>query len=273
MPPFEPDMPTFDPTALAVAAGDTAAPFDPTVPGAPGEKWGKEGKKWTTKGTKFEKKGKKKKKKKKKEPREPAGIMADPSLPENLPPGFEGRGDFGDPYNVFLSTVPLMEQIRDQEIGEAMATAGFTGNRYSTDAMKMAGRIGGETTLGLQQALNQLLYGASERDLDRALQAAGMGGQLGMDIDALTQGRIGAQGQLGQMTQAQRDRYNKARFQAMNRQEPDDFYRFMQMMNFARTTPGPDYAPWETGAEPGLIDYAGEAMKIYAQGQEAGWWD
>jgi hypothetical protein len=109
--------------------------------------------------------------------------MPDPSAPENLPPGYE-LGDFNDPYNAYLSTIPVMELTRDYQIGDAMAKAGFTGNRYSTDAQAMAG-------------LMDLLYSQSNQDLDRALQAAQSGGQLGIGIDALQRGRLGELSQFG----------------------------------------------------------------------------
>jgi hypothetical protein len=135
----------------------------------------------------------------------PAGtLMPDPSAPENLPPGYE-LGDFNDPYNAYLSTVPVMELTRDYQIGDAMAKAGFTGNRYSTDAQAMAGRIGAETSLAMQAKLMDLLYNQSNQDLNRALQAAQSGGQLGIGIDALQRGRLGELSQFGTYEQGRID--------------------------------------------------------------------
>lgn len=133
--------------------------------------------------------------------------FSDPSNPDNLPPGtdFFGENNFNDPYNVFLSAVPVMEQIRDQQIGDSMANAGFTGNRYSSSAERKAAEIGGETTLSMQNLLNQLLYSKSEADQNRALQAAGMGASLGMNVDQMAQNRLGALGQFGTYEQDRMD--------------------------------------------------------------------
>ena len=219
------------------------------------------------------KKGKKKGKKGKKgKGGQNPSLMPDPSAPENLPPGYAGRGDFGDPNNVFLSTVPLMNQVRDYQIGDSMAQAGFTGNRYSSDAMNQAGRIGGETTLALQSKLNELLYGQSNQDLDRALQAAIAGGNLGMDINSLTQSRVGAQGQLASSDQARADAAARARFSAMNQPEPDNYSRIMDIIRTVGSMPGDTNVQNVSGQEPGLGDYASDALAIYLQGDEAGLW-
>ena len=131
----------------------------------------------------------------------------DPSNPDNLPPGtdFFGENNFNDPYNVFLSAVPVMEMLRDQQISDSMAEAGFTGNRYSSSAERKAAEIGAETTLSMQNLLNQLLYAKSEADQNRALTAAGMGGTLGMNIDQLAQNRLGALGDFGTYEQDRMD--------------------------------------------------------------------
>lgn len=263
---------SFDPNALSTAPG--MGDFDPDMGlmgqqmmgggAVPEEEGGGGGKK---------KKGKKKGKKGKKgKGGQNPNLMADPSAPENLPEGYSGRGDFGDPYNVYLSTVPLMNQVRDYQIGDSMAKAGFTGNRYSTHAMNQAGRIGGETTLALQQKMNELLYGQTNQDLDRALQAAMAGGNLGMDINSLTQSRVGAQGQLASADQARADAAARARFSAMNQPEPDNYGRMMDMFRFAAGTPGDVMVQNVSGQEPGVGDYAADALAIYLEGQQAGAW-
>ncbi len=140
-------------------------------------------------------------------PWEPVDAWQDPSLPENLPPGFDPfqEGNFYDPYNVFLSTVPVLEEARDKMLRQSMAEAGFTGNRYSTDAMRRAGEVGGEVTLAMQNELNKLLYGQAQGDLSRMLQAAGMGSQLGMNLDQMQQNRLGALSGFGTYEQGRWD--------------------------------------------------------------------
>jgi hypothetical protein len=256
----EPERTPFDPTALSTAPEVTSQTSSTSVTNEPGGK------------KKKKKKGKKKGKGKK---GMGVGLMPDPSAPGNLPEGDYyggGRGDFGDPYNVYLSTVPLMNQVRDYQIGDSMAKAGFTGNRYSTHAMEQAGRIGGETTLALQQKLNELLYGQTNQDLDRALQAAIAGGSLGMNIDSLTGSRMGAMGSLASADQARANAAARAKFSAMNQPEPDNFGRILSIINASTRLPGDTNVQTQSGAEPGAIDYAGDALAIYLQGQEAGFW-
>ncbi len=260
-------MESFDPTALSTAPQQDD--FNPDMQSMATAMMGGSPEPEESGGGGKKKKGKRKKKK---DAQPQVGLMQDPSAPQNLPPGFQGRGDFGDPYNVFLSTVPLMNQVRDFQIGDSMAKAGFTGNRYSTHAMNQAGRIGGETTLALQQKLNELLYGQANQDLDRALQAAIAGGGMGMDIDALTRARTGAMGGLASADQSRANAAARANFAAMNQPEPDNFSRMMQIMRLSAGTPGDVYAQNVSGAEPGAMDFAGDALAIFLQGQQAGIW-
>lgn len=88
-------------------------------------------------------------------------------------------GDFNDVYNMFLSTVPVMEAEAKRQINSAMANAGFTGNRYSSSAMNTAGQIGADTALKQNQMLNELLYGQANKDLDRQMMAIQQEMQLG----------------------------------------------------------------------------------------------
>lgn len=125
------------------------------------------------------------------------GMPYQPSMP----------GDFNDPYNAYLAAIPVMETLRDQEISQSMAQAGFGGNRYSTAAMNAAGRIGAETSQRLNQMLNQTMYDQSQQDLNRALQASGMGMQLGSLQDELQRNRLNQLFGFGQYEQGRQDQY------------------------------------------------------------------
>jgi hypothetical protein len=116
-------------------------------------------------------------------------------------------GDFNDPYNAYLSAIPVMETIRDQEISQAMAKAGFGGNRYSTSAMNTAGRIGQDTSNQLNQMLNTTMYNQAQTDLDRALQASGMGMQLGSLQDEIQRNKLNQLFGFGQYEQGRQDNF------------------------------------------------------------------
>lgn len=82
-------------------------------------------------------------------------------------------GDFSDPYNLYLSAVPLMQQNMDRSVGSAVASLA-PGNRYSSAAFGAAGKAGMEGALNMNQMLSGLMYNQYNTDADRALQAAGM---------------------------------------------------------------------------------------------------
>lgn len=81
-------------------------------------------------------------------------------------------GGYDDPYNLYLSAVPVMQQNMDREIGRAIGGIGMTGNRYSSAAQRAAGQIGANTALEQNSLLSGLLYNQYNTDADRAMQAA-----------------------------------------------------------------------------------------------------
>lgn len=97
-------------------------------------------------------------------------------------------GPFNGPtsaMDVYRSAVPVMQQQMKDNIDQAMAQTGLTGNRFSSSAQTRAAEVGAETGLQQQQLLSDLLYRQTNTDLDRALQATGMQQQADMQRNAL----------------------------------------------------------------------------------------
>jgi len=81
-------------------------------------------------------------------------------------------GDYNDPYNLYLSARPIMQQNQNQQIGSALANSGFGGNRYSSTAMNAAGNIGAQTSLQMNDMLTNLMYNQTNQDLQNQMSAA-----------------------------------------------------------------------------------------------------
>ena len=76
-----------------------------------------------------------------------------------------------------------MDETLDQAIGGSVASAGFGGNRYGTAAANAVGRVGADASAQLNDQFTNMLYNQGQQDLNRQLQATGMGlqNQLGME--------------------------------------------------------------------------------------------
>lgn len=119
-----------------------------------------------------------------------------------------GYGDYNDPYNAYLSSIPVMQNQMMHQVGDAMAGAGFSGNRWSSSAENAAGQIGAETSMKLNQMLNQTMFDQSNRDQDRALQTVGLNYQgAGME-DQMQQSRLAALMGYGQWEQGRQDQFS-----------------------------------------------------------------
>lgn len=81
-------------------------------------------------------------------------------------------GNYNDPYSVYQAAIPAMKQNMTNNIGDAMAQAGFGGNRYSSSAMNAAGQIGQQGANDMNSMLTSLMFAQTNRDLDRQMQAA-----------------------------------------------------------------------------------------------------
>lgn len=188
-------------------------------------------------------------------------FFPDPSAPGNLPPGtdFYGSDSLYDPYNVYLSTIPIMEMTRDEQLADAMTGAGFSGNRYSSGAQNIAAQIGGQTTLGMQAMLNQLLYNQTNADLDRALQAATQGGLLGTSMDQMALNRLGALSDFGTYEQNRWDDIMRLLFQDF-RANQYGLLPYMIGASGGVTAPYP-YSTVQAG-EPGVIQQGGDLASL-----------
>lgn len=114
-----------------------------------------------------------------------------------------GAGGYDDPYNLYLSQVPIWQQNAKRGVQDALAQAGFGGNRYSSFAGQAAGQIGADTALQMNSMLGNLLYNQTNADKDRALGAAGMGLQAGGMVEQALGNRYGAySGALGDRLKA-----------------------------------------------------------------------
>lgn len=114
-------------------------------------------------------------------------------------------GDYNDPYNLYLSTIPIMEANAQRSIGGAMAAAGGSGTRYSSSALERAGQIGADTALQQNAMLNQLLFNQTNQDLDRQMQATGMMMGLGNQIEQGSLNRLNSLMGFGSWEQGRMD--------------------------------------------------------------------
>lgn len=122
-------------------------------------------------------------------------------------------GDYNDPYNAYLSSIPVMQQAMQQNIGGAMAAAGGTGTRYGSAALERAGQIGASTALQQNQMLNELMFNQANKDLDRQMQTIPLQMQLGQMIEQGTQNRLGALSGFGQWEQGRMDDFSKMAYE------------------------------------------------------------
>lgn len=122
-------------------------------------------------------------------------------------------GDYNDPYNAYLASIPEMEIARDRNISAAMAKSGLGGNRYSSGASRDAAQIGAETAITQNRMLNELMFNQANADQNRALQAAGQANELGQTQDQLARSRLDQLFDFGQYEQGRQDKYGLLAYQ------------------------------------------------------------
>lgn len=154
------------------------------------------------------------------QPQAPGGGGGAQRSPWDMPPMMPQQGgsapqagNFDDPFNQFLSAVPLMNLNMNKQISDAMAQAGFGGTRYGTAAMGKAGEIGAENSLAQNQMLTSMLSDFANKSKDRQLQATGMSAGIGGLLDQMQQNRVGTLAGLGQTEQGRQDQFANTRFQ------------------------------------------------------------
>lgn len=133
------------------------------------------------------------------------GPLAGDQRPWSGANGGFSYGDYNDPYNAYLSSIPVMQQAMQQNIGGAMAAAGGTGTRYGSASLERAGQIGAQTALQQNQMLNELMFNQANKDLDRQFNLIPLQMQLGQQIEQGAQNRLGALSGYGQWEQGRMD--------------------------------------------------------------------
>jgi hypothetical protein len=171
-----------------------------------------------------------------------------------------------DPWNLFAQAVPVMDLNRDKQIGSAMATAGFDGNRFGTWAGGKAAEIGAENSLAQDQLLGQLLSGFANLQEDRALQ----GTKLGLDSAALqeqmTRNRIMDPFNMGQYEQQRQDNFSRMAYDDFNQNRLGWLGPLLQAANSQGAgSPGQIYTT-QTPGQPGAAGYADLIREIFGGG-------
>jgi hypothetical protein len=175
------------------------------------------------------------------------------------PIGFPGQVPmpyaFNDPFQMFLSAVPLMNANRDKQIADAMSVAGFSGNRIGTAAANDAMRIGAETALAQDQMLLGLLGDYANNVENRALQANQQGIQLGGLLNSIQQDQLMIPFQIGAWEQGRQDNFANTAFQDWSANRLGWFPHLLQAaMSQGAGSPGQIYTTTEPG-KPGAVDW------------------
>lgn len=189
-----------------------------------------------------------------------------------------GTGNFNDPYNVYLSSIPVLQNAMKDRINEAAAQAGaMGGGRFGTAFNKQAAEIGAEAGLQQTQMLNDLLYNHSQRAEDRSLQAtmgqlgygleaARAGSQLGSILEEIQRGRLQDLGQMGQYEQSRQDMFGQTALQDFQQNQ----LGYLPLLLQAAMSQGAGYQPspvtYTEGGSPGLLDYAAQIGPLFAPG-------
>lgn len=231
----------------------------------------------------------------------PYGPGQGPGGPGPFPPGMGGPG--GPPtqpnvqppvsvYDTYNSGKQMMDETLDQAIGGSVASAGFGGNRYGTAAANAVGRVGADAAAELNNQFTNMLYNQGNQDLNRQLQATGMGlqnqlameqlkaGNLNQGLDRLLRGAdIGMQqGQMNESQIAQRlQMLLGAGQQETGRQDQWDMAAWQDFENnkwapldrlapFVGGVPSQSQEPIvsQSAGSPGFADYAAIAAPIIA---------
>lgn len=163
---------------------------------------------------------------------------------------------WNDPFNAFTAAIPLMNLNRDQQIADAMATAGFGGNRFGTFAAGKAAEIGAQNALAQNQLLLSTIGDYANRAEDRALAATGLGLQTGTALDRMQQDRLRLPFQLGSWEQGRQDDFSRMAYEDFERNKLGWFPSLMQLaMSQGSGSPGQIYQTTTSPGSPGVADW------------------
>lgn len=199
-----------------------------------------------------------------------------PPTPPNLgndmipgqPPG--ATDPFSQPtsaMDVYRSAVPVMKQDLTDRLSDAMASAGFSGNRFGSYAMNTAAQEGAKTGLQQNQLMTNLLHRQTNTDLDRTLQAANMGSQHGQAANQMQLDRMRFLADQGRFEQGRQDLFERQRYEDFERNKLGFLPMLMQM---AQSPGSPTAGVWgnqQSGGSPGVLDWAQLAAQIYGASQ------
>lgn len=188
----------------------------------------------------------------------PPGSMQPPP-PGAFSPGTPGAVPepyaYNDPFSSFLAAVPMMNLNAEQQIADAMATAGFSGNRFGSWAGGKAGEIGAQNALAQNQLFLQTLADQANRSEDRALQATGLGLQTGQALDEMMRSRLTLPFGMGAWEQGRQDDFARAMYEDFEKNKLGWLPLLSQLAQSQGSgSPGQIYTTTEPG-KPGAIDW------------------
>lgn len=207
--------------------------------------------------------------------------------------------------DVFRSAVPVMNDQMTQQIQNAASRGGMTGNRFGTSTERNFMDIGRQAGNQMNQLMGNLLYDQTNQDLnrslqatgmgledarfrnqlgfqgeqnalDRAMQAAGLGGQFGQMQDQMMQDRLRLPFQIGAWEQGRQDQYARMPYDDFTQSRMGYLPYLFDLMASQGGSGGmsPQFGTTQTGGSPGALDYISALAPIFmgmmAEGGAAG---
>lgn len=170
-------------------------------------------------------------------------------------------GDYNDPFNAYLSMIPVMENQMNKDIGNAIARAGFGGNRYSTAAASAAGQIGAESAMKMNQLLNQTMFDQTNRDQDRALTSTKMFGDWSLQEGQDEREWLRDLMEFGRYEQDRQDRYGMLGYEDFMNSRLGYLPYLIQAAGGVGSGSGP--TPYQVMTNPGQQGWGDEAMDLF----------
>lgn len=207
--------------------------------------------------------------------------------------------------DVFRSAVPVMNDQMTQQIQNAASQGGMTGNRFGTSTERNFMDIGRQAGNQMNQLMGNLLYDQTNQDLNRSLQATGMGledarfrnqlgfqgeqnaldramqaadlgGQFGQMQDQMMQDRLRLPFQIGAWEQGRQDQYARMPYDDFMQSRMGYLPYLFDLMASQGGSGGmsPQFGVQQTGGSPGALDYISALAPIFfgmmAEGGAAG---
>lgn len=193
----------------------------------------------------------------------PTPISTGPPMP---PGGPQPNDPFSKPtsaMDVYRSAVPVMQDALKTNVGSAMADAGFGGNRFSSSAMDRAAQEGSRAGLQQNQLMTDLLHKQTNQDLDRSLQASGMGMQHGIAQNQMQLDNMRHLFDVGRYEQDRQDGFSRLSYEDFQKNMLGFLPMLSQMAQSPGTATSPVWGNQQSGGSPGAFDYAQLLAQIY----------